>query len=90
VGCLNCWVATSRLCRAPYRDVNIGGCVVTLVLSRRPAASLRLRLIWRQDQCLEMLADQYQLVTLTEGRVVCVLTYLKVVIQHVVVDDAGR
>jgi hypothetical protein len=23
VGCLNCWLATSRLCRAVYRDVNI-------------------------------------------------------------------
>lgn len=25
MGCLNCWVATSRLCRAAYRDVKFGG-----------------------------------------------------------------
>jgi hypothetical protein len=37
-----------------------------------------------------MLADRYQVVTLTGGQVVRGLTYLKVVRKHVVVDDAGR
>jgi hypothetical protein len=35
-----------------------------------------------------MLADRYQVVTLTEGKVVRGLTCLRVVIKHVVVDDA--
>lgn len=35
-----------------------------------------------------MLADRYQVVTLTEGQVVRGLTCLRVVIKHVVVDDA--
>ena len=37
-----------------------------------------------------MLADRYRVMALTGGQVVRGLTYPKVVIKHVVVDDAGR